>query len=132
MCRMTLHTYLYTFFITILHVIPMGTLPGAPLNQIELGAFRGDYLIHSLVFVPWMFLRFTKLQDIISSKSLLNWLAFGVFFASAVEGIQYFLAYRSFNSMDILFNILGVLVGLILFVARLSIAKTSRYRIQST
>ncbi len=159
--------YLYITIIIILHIMPMGFVPTEkPLNKMELGPFRLDYLLHTLIFLPWMFVAFwdkrkkmqrNKPTDNLDygpsalrsfsfsllkthrsslgsprpsalrsfSFSLLNThgsslgsprplallLLLGIIFAASAEGIQYWLPYRGFNPMDVLFNVMGVLIG---------------------
>ncbi len=129
--------------------MPMGFVPTEkPLNKMELGPFRLDYLLHTLIFLPWMFVAFwgkrnkmqrTKPTDnldsgpsalrsfsfsllkthgssLASPRPLAAWLLLGIIFAASAEGIQYWLPYRGFNIMDVLFNVLGVLIGGVLLM----------------
>jgi glycopeptide antibiotics resistance protein len=103
--------------------MPMGFVPTEkPLNKMELGPFRLDYLLHTLIFLPWMFLvnlRAQSAKKILSEPFTLrstfplltSYLIIGIIFATSAEGIQYWLPYRGFNIMDVLFNVLGVLIG---------------------
>ncbi len=54
---MNILVLMYVLGVVVLHVIPTG---GAGLNSIEFGPLRADYLLHSLVFLPWMFLLLFK------------------------------------------------------------------------
>ncbi len=46
-----------------------------------------------------------------ANSQQLSWLLLGLLFASASEGLQYFLPYRAFNINDLLANLLGVMAG---------------------
>lgn len=52
-----------------------------------------------------------SLSHSLSQSQQLSWLLTGLLFASATEGLQYFLPYRAFNINDLLANLLGVMVG---------------------
>lgn len=39
----------------------------------------------------------------------------GLVIALLIEGIQYYLPYRSFNMYDVIFNVVGLLTGYLLF-----------------
>jgi len=91
---LTMLFYFYVLFVILLHLIPMG---GYSLNTMEFGPFRADYLLHALVFFPWMFLclllpgsRSTE----ISIGTWLGWMIVGIAFAVAAEGVQYWLPRR--------------------------------------
>ena len=45
--------YAYIFLVIVLHMVPMGDYQ---LNTFQFGPLRADYLLHSLIFLPWMFL----------------------------------------------------------------------------
>ncbi len=70
--------------------------------------FRIDYFFHVLAFLPWAFWGyFLKINN-------LKWLIIGLCFALTVEGLHYFIPYRTYNNIDLLSNILGVLLGYLL------------------
>ncbi len=111
---------LYIALIITLHLIPLG---GAALNTTRLGTFRLDYLLHTALFIPWMFLFYIKpgsgrIPEIRPVRPLpfLGWLALGLVLAGAAEGIQYWIYYRGFNPMDGMFNMLGVVLGAVFVV----------------
>lgn len=52
-----------------------------------------------------------SLSQSLSQSQQLSWLLTGLLFASATEGLQYFLPYRAFNINDLLANLLGVMAG---------------------
>ena len=47
----------------------------------------------------------------LSQSQQLFWLLTGLLFASATEGLQYFLPYRAFNINDLLANLIGIMAG---------------------
>jgi len=57
------------------------------------------------------------------SKTILLLFIAGVLFAVISEGIQLYLPYRSFNIMDVIFNVSGVVLGAICipFIQRIKI-----------
>ena len=96
-----------------LHVLPMGS-DIAALNRMELGPFRADYLLHALVFLPWMFLLLFAPQEGIRVGWIwmwLGWLGLGVIIAVGAEMMQLWVPYRAYNPMDAVFNVAGVFIG---------------------
>ena len=111
---------LYISLILVLHIIPLGE---GGTNRFDLGPLRADYLLHTAIFIPWMFLFCIKpgsgwMPGIRTVKPLpfLGWMALGILLAIGAEGIQYWVDYRAFNPMDGLFNALGVVIGAVFVV----------------
>ena len=134
--------YPYIFLVIILHLIPMGDYQ---LNTFQFGSLRAEHLLHSLVFLPWIFLFCFKpgkrvgvgesvrrsVGEPVNTKrrvggrveksfvglgTWLVWMGLGLVLAVGVEGLHYWVPYRSFNPMDALFNALGVLIGAVILV----------------
>lgn len=99
---------LYAGCIVLLIVLPLNTSEN--LNAVTVLRFRGDYVIHALLFLPWAF--FGKSFPVHAPL----WLAWGLFFAAATEGLQYFLPYRTWNINDLAANAMGVILGSIICV----------------
>jgi len=114
---------IYTAVIVILHIIPTGP-PGG--NGIGLSStyflfIRADYLLHMLLFIPlmilvWLYLNSERITGVARFNHALLWLVAGIVLASAVEGVQYFLPHRSFNPLDLIFNVAGVITGALVFL----------------
>ena len=86
------------------------------LNKIEIVYFRADYLLHSLLFLPWMILvafhlNRKNIKRKLYSRYLFYWFLAGISLAVLAEVIQLWLSYRSFNLMDVVFNVGGVVLG---------------------
>jgi VanZ family protein len=95
--------YAYFAVIFLLAVLPINGAKS--LENIFILNFRGDYLVHSLQFLPFpLFTGFVKLK---SSYSFV----LGIFCAIGLEAIQMLLPYRSFNINDLFANFLGVVMG---------------------
>lgn len=99
--------WFYALFIVLLVVLPINST--GELNDINIITFRGDYFFHVLVFIPWSFF-----QPALRNKTI-TWLLLGLIFASATESLQYLLPYRAWNINDLLANILGVILGFVLY-----------------
>lgn len=98
--------WLYTGAIFLLVVLPLNSV--RDLNNITILQLRGDYFFHIVVFLPWAFFR------PVFGYTGWSWGLLGLLFAAGSEGIQYLLPYRAYNVNDLLANMLGVLVGLLL------------------
>jgi hypothetical protein len=129
----------YTCLVIILHVIPVGNLGVASPSNFEFMFFRGDYLIHMLMFLPWMglvrnYLEGRSMRSVSASSSVsgmgtlssrnrraaagfpMLWLFLGVVLAISAEGVQHWLPYRTFNIMDVIYNVCGVVLGVLVYV----------------
>jgi glycopeptide antibiotics resistance protein len=114
----------YIVLILVLNLVPIG----GSLNTTTVGPLRADYLLHAILFLPWMALVCWQIQRTAGSWRLerkrltpggyLLWMTPGIGLAGGVEAMQYFVAARSFNPMDAVFNGVGVVVGMILVLAR--------------
>jgi len=108
---------IYTLLIFITAVIAINSYEKS-LNNTYVLSFRLDYLIHFVVFIPWMWLVW-KAYSVNFRKNFLQaltWVFLGLIFAGLTEGIQYFIPYRAFNINDLLANSIGVVLGSLLFV----------------
>ena len=92
--------------ILLLVTIPVGN--SDKLKNIYVLRFRGDYIVHALMFVPWVFFRPA------SGFKVFLWLALGLIFAAGSEGIQYLLPWRAYNINDLVANIMGVALGFLI------------------
>lgn len=100
---------IYFLLLLLLAVAPING-NGGSLNDIFILELRSDYLIHAVQFLPWMFFGMKM------HKAFFIWLFAGLIFAASAEGIQYFLTYRSFNINDLSANMIGVLLGTLIFL----------------
>lgn len=81
------------------------------MDQKEFMGLRLDYLLHVIVFLP-----FVPLWRIgWPGQSMMVVMAAGVFLAVAMEGSHFLLPYRGYNVYDMLGNVVGVLAGGMLF-----------------
>ena len=100
----------YFIFLILIAVLPLNNISSDILNNVFIVRIRLDYLLHSLLFIPWIFLySVTFCPENISDKLIM--VIAGLLMAFATEGVQYFLTYRAYNINDLLANFLGVLLG---------------------
>ena len=83
---------------------------GIPLDNYIFG-LRADHLLHATVFIPCTLF----LWDIIGSKWLVWLAAVGV--GLVTEGVQWLLPYRGFDINDLVANVIGVTVGMVVILA---------------
>ena len=98
----------YLLVILLLVALPLNS--SAKLDNLTIISFRGDYFFHTMLFIPWAFFYKT------AKMNLFWWFLIGMFFAGFSEGLQYFLPYRAGNPNDMLSNLLGIIIGTILFL----------------
>ncbi len=109
--------YIYTLVVILLAVLPInGT--NSVLNHTFVIHIRLDYLAHFFVYIPWVFLLWKTTGTGFRKNTGLTlfYILISLVFASANEGVQYFLSYRAYNINDLLANVMGVLIGSIVFV----------------
>lgn len=99
---------LYIVVIILLNILPLEL--ATQINDTVFGEFRLDYLTHGLIFLPWIFFHFWFHR--IKKRW---WFLIGFILALFLEGIQYYLPYRSFNMYDAIFNVAGLIMSYLLF-----------------
>lgn len=104
----------YLITVVLLMVLPLNS---NEFENIFILHLRGDYLLHTALFLPWAFLRYR------SEQAPASWFFHGILLASASEGIQYLLPYRAFNINDLLANYSGIFVSTGLWWAHVKIKK---------
>lgn len=99
-------------FIAALAILMVAPIGSSDINNTFIIGFRLDYIIHCLIYLPWLFVckiifkdKFKPLQGLIS----------GVTTSALLEFIQYILPYRSFNINDLMAGIIGVILSYFLF-----------------
>lgn len=100
----------WSAILLVLAVLPSG---GVIKKSNEDTSFRLDYLEHFLVFVFFSLLYGLWRRKILTDKNkeLVFLLLFGGMFAAFDEAVQLFVDSRTFNPVDLLFNMCGLLVG---------------------
>lgn len=102
----------WAFLILIFSVVPNSNLQ--PPSQDDSG-FRWDYLQHGGVFfVLSILFGFWKCiqQRICTRKVIMIFAGIGLLYAFFTEVLQLFIESRTFNPLDILFNGLGLILGI--------------------
>lgn len=100
--------FVYVLMVLLLVFLPLNGVK--KLNDITIISIRGDYFFHALLLLPWMLLIPR------GRVKIAIWFLAGLIFAAGIEFVQYFLSYRSFNINDLIANILGVILGLIVAI----------------
>ena len=106
---------LYCTSLILLTIVPING-GASPLNDIFIIKIRLDYILHVLIFFPFIPLAIYSFFGIHQRKKALNkilpLIILGILFAIISESIQFYLPYRTFNINDIIANTLGVILGL--------------------
>lgn len=103
----------YLIFLIVLALLPLNGASSVALNHVYIIRIRLDYLIHSVLFIPWVFLYIHAFRPVKWHQILLM-ICLGLLAAFTAEWVQYFLTYRTYNINDLLSNFLGVLLGAII------------------
>ena len=99
--------YIYISCIIILLVLPLnGTIK---LTNVYFG-FRSDHIVHSLIFIPFVFLCFLGQVATTSSKLLI--IAF--VFAAFCESLHLLIPYRNASIFDFVANCIGMTFSFVL------------------
>jgi len=104
------------YFIIVLLIIVLPVNTNGKLDNITILRFRGDYILHALLYVPWM------VFNLAMKLNRWLWYFYGFLFAAGTEIIQYLLPYRVFNINDLVANLIGIVMG---FVVLSIIEKTA-------
>jgi VanZ family protein len=85
------------------------------LNKTKVAGLRSDYLLHALMFIPFMALVLWRWGgEIRNNARFFIALGAGLALAAVSEGVQWFLPYRTFNLLDLGANCLGMAIGALL------------------
>lgn len=104
----------WTFALVIMSIIP-NSVPHA-LQIGESSIVRTDYILHFISFLVLPIFYFLSGEKNILRKISLNiWLTLiaGVIFAILTETIQIYIPGRTFNILDMIWNIFGLLCGIL-------------------
>ncbi|MCJ7482508.1 MAG: VanZ family protein [Thermodesulfovibrionales bacterium] len=104
--------WLIIVYCSVILLISVVSLNGSTaLNKSKTIGLRTDYLLHVLLFIPWMVLAKWRLKGINSNIYFWFALGVGIIFAGFSEVVQIFVPDRSFNVIDLLANSLGIVIG---------------------
>lgn len=96
----------YFAIISLVVLLPIN-FKNSIINHIYFFSFRLDYIFHSLLFLPWFFLKPKKID-----KPFM-WFLIGLLLGVSIECLQYMVPYRTFNMKDLFANFSGLCVGTI-------------------
>jgi glycopeptide antibiotics resistance protein len=104
---------LLTAYCSVVFFLSITSHQGAvALNKHHFSGFRLDYLLHVLMFIPFMVLAHWRWSGERRSMTRMRIaLGAGLAFAAISEGVQWLLPYRTFNWLDLWANCLGVVTG---------------------
>jgi VanZ family protein len=101
----------YLFFLILMAVLPLNSTTNTTLTDVFVINIRLDHLLHATLFIPWAFLYMVSFRPGKWNEKVML-IVYGLLMASATEGVQYFLTYRSYNINDMIANWMGVVLGL--------------------
>jgi glycopeptide antibiotics resistance protein len=101
----------YAMAILILSVAPTNSIKQVDLGSTWVLSIRSDYLLHVLLFLPWMVLVSWRWREKRGAVFFVKALTAGLFLAVISEGVQYWLPYRQFNLVDLGANGVGLAIG---------------------
>ena len=112
---------LYIIVVLILNLIPTSGGDGIALSSRNIFFIRADYLLHLLLFIPlmvlvWLYMNKENITGVTRFNHALLWLLAGIIFAALLEVIHLFLPHRSFNPVDLILNVSGVILGALIFL----------------
>ena len=93
-------------------VLPINSTTNTTLTDVHMINIRLDHLLHATLFIPWAFLNLLTFRPVRWDEKLML-VVYGLLMASAAEGVQYFLIYRSYNVNDLIANWMGMVVGMV-------------------
>lgn len=110
--------WIYLVFVIVVSLIPT---PGLHLERIKIGLgpfeLRADYFLHMLMFlgfyIVFIFIKYYKVV-LFKNKPFLTLLILSSSIAVFTETLQLFIPGRSFYVTDLLANIAGIVIGILL------------------
>jgi VanZ family protein len=114
--KRTVSLYLIGFLL--IHVVPLSDdLNLTANNSYIIESLRLDHLLHSVMCLPMFYVIFNSLTINYVSNRFVIALALGLVMAAFAESLQLLLPYRAFTIPDLIANIAGVVVGLLVFLS---------------
>ncbi len=112
----------YLIALALLMLVPIGN-SSTKLNDITILSLRGDYLVHVMVALPWMWVgRFIWREKF----RCVWWFILGIIMIAAFELAQMCLPYRAFNINDLTAGVIGVIMSLLSMVVLVRLIKFVR------
>ena len=110
----------YIFWIWIGALFTGALIPGMGVGSIEIDSFsfRADYLLHALAFfgIVAIFAMARRNEVVIFKRfAWTKLILLCIFLGLTIEVLQHFIPGRTFNPIDMLFNLVGLTVGLLFF-----------------
>ena len=103
--------YRINFFISFLLVMYFSAVPSSSIPNIAALSFLTDKMIHALIFLYLSFIGLNCYFNI--SKLLLLGMIFS--FGLVIEIIHFYHPYRFFEIPDLIANLIGILLALVIF-----------------
>ena len=103
--------YRINFFLSLLLVMFFSAVPASSIPNIATLSFLTDKMIHALIFLYLSFIGLNCYFDI--SKLLLLGMIFS--FGLVIEIIHFYHPYRFFEIPDLIANLIGILLALVIF-----------------
>ena len=103
--------YRINFFLSLLLVMYFSAVPASSIPNIAALSFLTDKMIHALIFLYLSFIGLNCYFNI--SKLLLLGMIFS--FGLVIEIIHFYHPYRFFEIPDLIANLIGILLALVIF-----------------
>ncbi|MFA7057834.1 MAG: VanZ family protein [Candidatus Cloacimonadales bacterium] len=100
----------YLIVLIAVSIMPLGSM-SKQIMDVHVIKLRGDYFLHMLVYLPLITLIFLRFQ-----KFKWRMLFFALGIAVGLEYVQKLLPYRSFNINDLVANVAGVILGMVVML----------------
>ncbi len=108
----------WLFWLWGLLIVVLSSLPNIPNQEINIWGdlFRLDYLEHFGIFAIWggIFIVWKAKDGVFSSKDFIWPILFCILFAAMDEMHQLWIVGRSYNPLDMIYNVLGLLSAFVI------------------
>ncbi len=103
----------WCLFLLIFNVIPLGNETNQSLSGNGILSFRYDYLLHAIMILcfSWIWVLWNVLK--ISSFGILTFSIIVISSAIGLELLQWLVPWRSFNPLDMFYNLVGAKLALV-------------------
>jgi glycopeptide antibiotics resistance protein len=101
------------YILTVLTLLTMPSSGASSLPKTILG-IKSDLMIHTILFIPFMPIRWILTKKNTYKKNIL----FGILFCAFCESLHYFIPYREFSFSDMFANFTGLFLGSLIFILK--------------
>ncbi len=95
----------------VLNVAPLGNDMSKSLSGNEIWGFRFDYLLHTVMILGFAWIEILKRVIGLEGLGVMKFAGLTIGTAVCMELLQHLIPWRSFNPVDMMYNLVGAVLG---------------------